>query len=190
MLIQHANPVGIDRAIQQVQTRLHAQLLAKWNLQGAPESYQCHERCYRNRTANGYRAEIYEAGNEYRDVYWDDRLAAISFFGISDDIVTGTQSSTDVHLVFFVNLAKLKPALSHRADEEVRADVESILAAGLFGFEMVDTELWLENVLREYPATLIGQDGLANENLKYVDIHPVHCFRINLQSFYDSGSNC
>jgi hypothetical protein len=190
MLITRTNPVGLSKKVQDMQTYLHGQLLKKWNLETTPNVYHCHGLCYRNRRAGGYIAEVYVGNDEYKEVYWDDALHAISFFGVSERFEFEEQSTSDIHLVFFVNVAKLKPTIAHRADEEIRADVESVFQGGAFGFELEDTELWLENVLREYQASLISQDALGNEKLKYVDMHPVHCFRINLKAFFDIGSNC
>jgi len=184
MLITKTSPVGIDYHIQQLQTALHSKLSAAdyWNMVSA--EYKCYGRCYRNKNDNGYIAENYEGTNEYREVYWDDTLKAISFFGISRSIEMPLKAEADVHLVFFVNLAKIKAAITHRADEEARNDVLKIIGNSLFGFTIQSVDLWLENVLREYP-------GSRRDNrLAAVDMHPVHCFRINLKLSYNTNKIC
>ena len=191
MLITKTNPEGIDWYIQQLQTKLHTRLIAadEWNL-ADPDKYKCYGRCYRNKKDNGYIAENYEGNSEYGEVYWDDTLTAISFFGLTNSVKAGINHEADIHLVFFVDLDKLAlkdksgTTIAHRADEEVRNSVQQIIGNSSFGFQYVSTELWLENVLREYPGTR------RDERLKHVDMHPVHCFRINLKLIYNPNKNC
>lgn len=188
MLITKTNPVGIDWYIQQLQTKLHADLVANWELSES-NLYKCYGRCDRNKKEGGYVAEVYIGGNDYKEVYWDDSLTAISFFGINGIIKKGVQSEADVHLVFFANLEKLAledhtgSTITHRADEELRRSVENVIGKASFGFTMVSTELWLENVLREYP-------GSSNAlNVKGA-MHPVHSFRINLKLAFNPNKIC
>jgi hypothetical protein len=162
--------------------------MAKWNLDTEDETqnskYQCYGRAYRNKTDDGYIAEVYTGSKEYREVYWDDSLNAISFFGTNGTIERTVLSSAEVHLVFFVDLSKVKPDITHRADEEVRDEIEAIVGSFTGGFVLKSIELWLENVLREY------HGSRRDDRLKYVDMHPVHCFRMNLSINYDSNKNC
>lgn len=179
MLITKTSPVGIDVAIQNLQTYLHKKLVTAWPLISENDpSYECYGRCYRNKKDSGYIAEVYTGSNEYKEVYWNDSLKAISFFGISGKTEFDTQNKADVHLVFFVDLAKLKPAVRHRADEEIRNEIQRFFGNSLLGFSFQSIELWLDNVLREYPGSR------RDERLLAVDMQPVHCFRINLKLFY------
>ena len=180
MLVTKTNPVGIDYSLQLLQTELHDALLTKWSL--SDSDYKAYGRCYRKPTENGYIAVNYESANEYKEVYADDTVKALSFFGQSPRVQLDQKESTDVHLVFFVNLAALKPSVTHRADEEVRRDVISVIGPGLYGFAYTGFELFVENVLREYPGTL-------RNKISIVDMHPWHCFRINLKVLYDINSN-
>lgn len=179
MLITKTNPVGIDVAIQNLQTHLHKQLVSKWGLVDENDPlYQCYGRVYRNKKDAGYIAEVYAGNNEYKEVYWDDSLKAISWFGTGNKTTFDINNKVDVHLVFFVNVAKLKPSVVHRADEEVRNEIQQLFGKSLHGFSFESIELWLENVLREYPGSR------RDERLKAVDMQPVHCFRINLSLLY------
>lgn len=182
MLIAKTNPVGIDVAIQNLQTHLHKQLVNKWGLAGANDPlYECYGRVDRNKKDSGYIAEVYTGGLggvDYKEVYWNDELKAISFFGTGSKTTFDIKNKVEVHLVFFVNTAKLKPSVSHRADEEVRNEIQKLFGNTLHGFSYESMELWLENVLREYP-------GSRRDNrLNAVDMQPVHCFRINLTLLY------
>jgi hypothetical protein len=112
----------------------------------------------------------------------------ISFFGITGSIKAGSQA--DVHMVFFADLSQLAlkdhtgQTISHRADEELRQMVLKIIGKYSFGFNYVSTDLWLENVLKEYPGSR------REERMIAVDMHPVHCFRINLTLNYNPNKNC
>lgn len=186
MIIGRTNPTGIDWYIQQLQTKLHDRLVAIWNLPD-PAKYKAYGRCYRNKTDDGYVAENFEGGTEYREVYWSDELTAISFFGLTNNVKTG---EADIHLVFFADLVKLSLkdktglTIAHRADEELRLQVINLIGAHAYGFNYVSTDLWIDNVLREYPGSR------RNDRLKHVDMHPVHCFRINLKLMYHPNKNC
>lgn len=187
MLITRTNPAGIDSNIQDVQQQLHSNLITAWGID--PEKYKCYGRCYRNKTLdNGYIAEVYTAKGEYKEVYHDDSYIALSFFGVSNRPIDQTYDRMDVHLVFFVDLKKLAlkdvdgNVIQHRADEECRQIVHDAIPQFSYGFEYKSTEYWIENVLREYPGSR------RDERLKYVDMHPVHSFRLNYSVQYDT--NC
>lgn len=181
MLIQKTNPKGIDLSIQKLQSYIHTELTTLW---GVTDTFECYARASRNRTSDGFIAEVLTSGKSYKEVYWNDALAAISFFG------TGTRSTselgqlkTDVHLVFFTNLTKLKPSIVHRADEEVRKDVINACMKGDYGFTLESVETGLDNVLREYPGSR------RDDRLIGVDMQPKHCFRLNFSILYDIN-NC
>jgi len=186
MLNVITNPSGIDVPIRKFQERLHKQLMTAWGLDTTDQvqnaKYQCFARCYRNKKDNGYIAEVFETGKDYRDLYWDDTLAALSFFGITSS-EHDIEEKAKVHLIFFVDLKKLKPTLTHRADEEVRLDVLKLIQTANNGFTFDSVDLWLENVLKEY------NGSYRDERLKKVDMQPVHCFRINFTLNYNI-KNC
>jgi hypothetical protein len=192
MLITRIKPTGIDWYIQELQTRLHDVLVSSSFLNIADQTkYKAYGRCYRDKKENGYIAENYEGASEYKELYWDDSLSMISFFGINNrPIEKGIKNTADVHLVFFADLEKLAiknsdgDTIAHRADEELRGMVASIIGKFSNGFTYQSTELWLENVLREYAGSY------RDERLKTVDMHPVHCFRINLKLIYNENKNC
>lgn len=180
MLRTKTNPLGIDWYIQAVQTKMYSQLMTAWG----DVTYECYGRVYRNKTANGYIAEAYVSGKEYKEVYWDDTLAAaISFFGI-DNIKVGVTNTADVHLVFFVDLNKVAPSITHRADEEVRKNVIDAIGKSSHGLSFESIDLWIENVLKEYPGSR------RDDRLKAVDMHPVHCFRFNYTLSYNPNKIC
>lgn len=199
MLNLKTNPTSIDYDIQNVQTALHAALMTAWSfdpLVAADNAkYQCYGRCYKNRKNNGSIAEVFigdstTGANDYKEVYWNDELSAISFFGISDKVDIANENKTEVHLVFFVDLEKLAlkdftaGAIKHRADEEIHNQVQMIIGKSIQGLQITSIETGLANVLRDYPGSY------RDERLKVVDMHPRHCFRFNFIMEFDINSNC
>lgn len=178
MLIAKTNPQGLDIPIQAFQKIMYDQLIATWGI--SEDQYKCYPRCYRNRKENVYKAENFEGGKDYKDAYWDDKLSVVSFFGLSSTEDHRQNERIKVHMVFFVDLKKLKPSITHRADEEVRKDVQLLALQEFYGMKYLSTELWAENVLREYP-------GSARELESRIDMHPVHCFRINFELNYNKN---
>lgn len=189
MLNLKTNPVGIDAAIQKLQVYLHDALMPLWGMDPGVAAqnklYQCYGRCDRNLREDSYIAEVFQGGKEYKEVYWNDTLNAISFFGTGSKEEYNGRMLADVHLVFFVNVAKVRTGITHRADEEARRDVQLLVQSPTYDFEYTDTEIWLQNVLREYPGSY------REKRLIAVDMQPVHCFRLNFQLIYNKDlSNC
>ena len=186
MLYTKNDPVGLDKPIQRLQEYLHGKLLALWGIDTS--QYQAYGRCYRNQKDEGYVAEVYVGGNEYKEVYVDDTVSALSFFGISGDTEVDIANTASIHLVFFVNLEKLKPAIGHRGDEEVRVDVLNLVKGGIYGFNLTEISTGIERVLQEYAGTTQAQrenlDGLYAR-----DMHPYHCFRFDFELRYNIN-NC
>lgn len=191
MLITKTNPAGIDWYVQQIQTKLHDTLIRPDHLNITDTTqYRAYGRCYRNKKSDGYVAENYEGGDEYSDVYWDDTLTMITFFGMGRTDRNGVSYESQMHLVVFADLSKLAikdrqgNVIAHRADEELREMFMKVIGSNSFGFQYVSTELWLENVLREYPGSI------RDERLKFVDMHPRHCFRFNFLLSYNPNKIC
>lgn len=194
MLNLKTNPSSIDYEIQNFQQELHAGLMTAWDLDPGVAienaKYECYGRCYKNRKEKGSVAEVYTSANEYKEVYWNDDLAAISFFGTSDKVNITNENQTEVHLVFFVDLNKLAikdftgTTIAHRADEEIRNQVQKIIGKSLHGITITSIETGLVNVLKDYPGSY------RDDRLQVVDMHPRHCFRFNFTMEFDINTNC
>lgn len=179
MIALKTNPVGIDAKIQVLQKKLYEVLVNKWNISNT--KYNCYPRCYRNQTeSNNWAAEVFD-GKDYTEVYFNDTVSAVSFFGQSNEtqITDGTKMLANIHLIFFVNLAEIKPG-NERNDEEARIDVQSILDSygASTGFAITKQTTGIDKILNEYPGTR------NSEGLKFRDLHPLHCFRFDCQLIY------
>lgn len=182
MLIAIDKPVGIDAAIVKLQTKLESSLMTTWNLSD-PSQYMCYGRCSKNRTTDGgYAAEVFDpTTGDYKDVYFDDTISAISFFSSADKVVIDKgQGKVAVGLIYFVDLSKVKTSL-HRADEEVRLDIIKLIGYSSFGFALSSIETGVDNVLKEYPGSR------RDKRLASLDMGSRHAFRINLNLIYQNN---
>ena len=181
MLLSKTSPVGIDVRIGRLQKILYTQLKKAWGITD-DISYQCYPRCYKNNNQDGFVAELYTGGvtNNYEDVYYDDRLFASSFFGVTTDdkITEDNQEALNIHLVFFTNLSKIYPLATQRMDLEARLTVQKILDSygSARGFLLKNVSIGLDKCLAEYPKSK------RDINLKnQADQQPGHCFRFDMQ---------
>lgn len=181
-VVRKATLVGIDKAINELQTVLFNALIVAWDLD--PAMYNCYPRCYRNQqSANGYVAELYIGDKEYKEAYYNDKVSATSFFGIStsERISEGDNIMTaEVHLVFMINLSECRPG-ADRNDEQARLDVQTILdkQGAVRGWFVKRQILGIEKCLAEYPGSR------QSEGLRFrADTHPAHIFRFDIEISY------
>ncbi len=123
-VISKTNPVGIDIVINDLQELLFTGLTAKgWT------NYDSYPRVYKNETKDGLIPEFYTSKGDYEEVYFDDRLNALSFWLVDDSVEqqNNPNYTANIKVVFQVNLNKLYNNISHRADEEMHRDVSRIL---------------------------------------------------------------
>lgn len=187
--IRQPAPTGIDISIQGFQTTLYAQLKALWGLQDA--AWSCYDRAYRNQVKDGgYIPEVFvgsgtaqKKSQDYKEVYFDDKVKVTSFFGLGENIkMDGPQATANVFLIFCITDLPALRSGTNRRDEQVRNDVQQVCSIPRNGFEITGIELGIDNVFREYPG------WRRTEGIKYRDMHPMHCFRINFNvvfSIYD-----
>jgi len=179
-------PVGIDVPIQKQQERLWAALKSKWGL--ADDAYISYGRCYRNQSPSGYKPQMYvpgtTLGDEYENLFIDDRAAVTTFFGAENETFTNGIMTANVHLIVIVDLTKIGKTTQHRPDAEARMDVfESMKFKP--GFEATGVVVGIDKVFAEYTAWRSTTGGV-----NYTDMHPKHCFRINFQLTYIPQTIC
>jgi hypothetical protein len=157
-------PQGLDRPLQDMQNHFIKSL---WpNVLAVKKSFN-HRVFVKNSAV--LKPEIFD-GKDYKDVRFDDSLTALSWFDVSNQTNTFSNSTgvNEVGIVFIVNLEKLYPQLSHRAVEEVHYDVIKII----------------NKMPREFKINSIvsGLDAYGDYDitqLKGANIQPFHVFRIN-----------
>ena len=183
MMLVKPSPVGIDIPVQRMQMFLYPSLKKQWNITNDTD-YDSYGRAYKNQTADGYSPEVFKGTDakkiDYKEVLYDDNLKALSFFLLGDVTKYDSGNSTaPVSLFFLVNVQSLKPAATYRADEEIRNDVERLCQNERFGFTMTEMVIGFDQVFREFSG------WRKTQGMKYADMHPRHCFRLNFQVLYD-----
>lgn len=182
-LFTKISPKGIDIRIQKLQTYLFTELCSTWNLDA--DDWNAYGRAYRNQSTDGYIPEGFTGksnskGVDYDELYFNDGVSVNSFFSVGDIVKRKLNAATaQVGIIFMVDLVKLKPGIAHRADEEVRLDVEKLLSTSIYGFEMTGYVTGIDQVFKEF-AGIRKKDGI-----KFRDQHPTHCFRLDTEILYN-----
>ena len=168
-LIQKISPVGIDTLIDSIQEEFYETV--SWV--GAVNGFQSYHRAYTNQSDIGKNPEVYCGGDDYQEVFMDDKFSASSFF-LVDDRRTFNNGLTDstFHLVFQVILDELYTAVPHRADEEAHQEAMQILDGMAYGFEVTDLEVGVENVYK----------SLAFDDKNCDDLQPYHVFKVTMEA--------
>jgi hypothetical protein len=174
MIIAKLNPVGLDERIALIQKALHDGLEQKgWT------NYYAYERVYinpqkiLNQTSNI--PELYNGNNNYREVYYNDKHNAESYF-----ITPNTRSvesdyvSVSLGVIFQLDLSKIYPDIDHRADEEAHNDVMNVLTKISYIGNVTEIVTGVENVY----------SGLDTDSVQLTDMQPCHVFRINFTTQY------
>ncbi len=176
MLVIKESVIGIDIPIQKYQTVLYNKLKTVWGFTDA--TFNGYGRAYRNqdKESGAYTPEIYKGNNEYSDAYFDDTLSGSFFWGMGENIKFAKEgdNTADVFVIFMVNLDKIKPGTT-RNDEEVRNDVERIAIERIYGFYLTGVITGIDQVFKEYSGYK------AVKGIKFRDMQPWHCFRLNFQ---------
>lgn len=173
--VQRANPVGVDFKIDLLQTFLFDQLTAAPNNWTNYESYP---RANKNVKGDNIIPEVSLDPSEYKEVLFNDKFNATSFFLVDDDPEILFIEGKVVHgfsLIFQVKLDKILPAITtHRADEELHVQLTNILTDTSLLKEINGYEIGVENV---YSDISIGDFGGGNEG--FDDLSEYHVVKYN-----------
>lgn len=160
-------PLGIDAKIKNIQDALNGHLgFSNVDFYG-----RVHKNV--NKDFKGIVPEVYVSKQELKEVFYDDANAPGGniFFVEEDDKHTtkdGVLFVAKVKIVFMLNLDKIYPDATKRADTEVQ-DHCLKLVRRLKALDITAVEKGLSNVLK----------GFNIENVKLHDIQPYHIFSIN-----------
>lgn len=161
-------PKGIDYAIQRMQNHLFKKL--GWS------NFDIYGRVYKNISKKSGQVvpEAYIGNGEYKDVLTNDKKDAMVFFVDADEhtSISGHTFTSEVSVVFIVNLKKLYPNAVNRADTDVQIHADKIIRGARIFNVTANTPITitkgLENVLSEFDTT----------NIKLSDFQPYHIFSI------------
>lgn len=136
------DPVAIDTAMQKIQKSLYDGL-AYPNVDGYGRSYTIEKN---DKDIPAY----FNKGRDYKELLPNDRsLSNGHFFFVENETeFKNTIGKAKTDIIFLLNVEKLKPQISHRADEEVTSDIIGILERHK-AFELKSLIKGLE-VLKDY----------------------------------------
>lgn len=177
MNVTKTTVTGVDIPIQKYQTVLYNALKTTWPI--TDSTFNMYGRAYRNQTPDGYTPEIYKGNDEYADSYFDDTLSGSAFWGVNEITkVTNGDVQANLFVIFMVNLDLIKPGTT-RNDEEARIDTERIAMKRDYGFFLTGIITGIDQVFKDYSGykTVKG--------IKFRDMQPWHCFRLNFQVTYN-----
>ncbi len=165
-------PVGVDVAVNTIQAAIYKARVTNGNWDG----YKSYHRAYRNETSKGVRPEVFIGKeNEYRDVFMDDDFTVTSFFLTAPSTpVNDGMHTSDISIIFQVNLEKLYIEAPERFDEEFKSEIVNVLT-GLGGqFDYVDTLTDLDDVYA----------GLDTSEVQWDNMQKFHVVRFELTANY------
>lgn len=193
-LITIPYPLGLDYYVQDQQTRLYNRLCEVWGIDGS--LYNAFGRVYRNHTTDGYIPQFYNpatqnyvdsAGNNTTGgIFFDDRLAAVSYYHVLDPI-KGDKGvwTVKAELLFFVDLSKITPSgisaasqQGQRMDEICVNDVRDYIQAAGSNWTLHADYRDVDKVMEHF-------SGAVKKNNLTKDMHPRFCFRLDMELRYN-----
>ena len=183
MLVLKESPVGIDTVINNINGLVYEAL--GWVENGDfPVNYTAYHRALKNPRNGGIVPEVYKidaeySRGEYSEVLYDDTLDASSFFYVSDEqdtVDNGRMFNTTISMVFQVDLSTVASVIKHRGDAEVHRIVVNAINKGLYG-KVSSLVTGIPNVYTEFD----------QNQIQFTDMHPFHCFRVDIDVNYEFG---
>lgn len=184
-------PIGLDKAIQNVQVDLYNALIEKWD--GDIDGYGRVEKTPMNtgdtipeyyETSKIVIPEWYNASKKgYEEVYYDDKKSCVFCFAIQDEDKTLDQQvfTCKVKCVFMVDLSKIYPASEERMSSKAQKEAVEILRDLSYGeFKITGIERRIEIIWRGYKTSHITHD----------DMHPLHMFAVLFDLNYYTETSC
>lgn len=158
------NPVGIDSEIERIQIKLYESLIS-WGIDGFGRVYI---------NDNNTPLWFYKK-NDYKLVLTKQDSTNGKFFFVESGTteIKTSISLTEVDLIFLLDLSKIKPNITHRADEEVKVDIERILR---------------KHLTRQPLKIIKGKGALNGFTTKLKDLHPYSFLKFTFQVRYNN--NC
>lgn len=181
-----SNPVNIDIDIQRLQIAIYDALLPVWSQAANFVEIDAYGRIYRNEKDPGVVVpEIWlPSENQYREVYFDNRVSAHVFFIDGQLHTTEDQLryETDLKICFMVNLRHLND-IAERADAQVQRDaVTAVREFRGTEFRITGIQTGIDNVFSGFET-----GGIKREQ---TDQQPLHVFSINGQFGYYRQDSC
>jgi len=167
---------GIDVPIQEMLEKLYDTLAEKWGT----EKLDGYGRVYKNERDGELIPEVWKTDeNQYKPALYNDQS---SFFFVDSDRQKsdGYGNSTEIDIIFMLNLEQLFEKEKQRMDERVYIDAMQVLRESFEGVFEIETHFkGLETVFKRH--------GFSTKNIEQNDFQPYHVFSIGgtLEYFID-----
>ena len=171
MIYSKTNPTGVDVPIQKAQKKLHDTLNSVWGVE-----LDAYGRAYLLKRGDLIIPEVFVGGKDYKDIL---ELKSNRFFfvvGNTANKINNNWYETNVDIYFILNLADLKPSVTHRADQEAQDDADKVLSKTDITINSIDTGI--DNVLSDFNIS-------ERDNFKYADFEPYHVFKFSCSVNYN-----
>lgn len=161
-----ANPIGVDKVINRLQTFIYDQIILKtsWN------PIQAYGRVYKNKIEGGIIPQFYKGEGEYqKDVFITDKAGNVGniFFSLEDKhkYLNVAEFSVETKIIFMLNLKLIYNDSDQRQDSKAQRELFNIVNKKN-QFTITRLETGLETVLKGFDLT----------GVKKVDLEPLHIF--------------
>jgi len=153
-----SNPVGIDVLIQKLQDKLYKEFGYLNDIE--TNDFDGYGRIYLNEKDGKIMPYHFISDKEYKLTTLDDSKDGIFFF-IQEETEKRKNNflTSEVGIVFLLNIKKIKSSILHRADEEVKLQIIDVLKT-FRGYT------WDE--------VIKGKEALRGINLNLIDMQPFH----------------
>lgn len=185
------NIFGIDFSIQSIQTDLYNELVSLWgdNIDGYGRVYKNLENSPDDipkyyKSSKIFIPEWYNSSKkDYEDLYYDDTKNAVFCFIVGDNDTTedSIKYTNTVRVVFLVDLSKIYGGEVERLDEKAHRDVLEVLRNYNFG------KYKINGISRGIDFVF---SGFTTINIRFDDMHPQHCFSVDLDLEYYLTDKC
>jgi hypothetical protein len=156
-------PIGVDYYIDKLQRYLYSNLA--WS------NYESYHRGYRNPKEDNFIPEVYVGEDQYKEVFFDDRFSATSYFLLDEENpIENSGVQPTVSLYYQVKLDQIKPAITHRPDEEVLNEVLFWIKKSGYGIKATSVISGIPNVYA----------GLKQDQVQFDNMNEFYVFRIVL----------
>lgn len=122
-LFEKTDPTGIDKPIQRLQGLIYSGL-GYPNINGFGRAYviEKDQKKLPVRYIDGSKTD-------YEEILFNDEVNGHFFFLDKNETtpIGGGTFETDIEIIFFINIEKLKPNVTHRADEEIRSEIVELI---------------------------------------------------------------
>lgn len=177
-----SNPKGVDWYIQKLQNKVYEQLISKWQLN--EDLYLSYGRCYKTETDDGVVPKAYIGNGEYKDVFFDDTVAIVSFFDTNEEYEAAQKTASvevGVNMYFLCSLPKISSFISdvERFDQECFLDVLALIKQ-VSPFNFIKADMTIDKAIKP---TYNGY--LVSKGLKNRDLQPFFCFRIEMNVIFN-----